>query len=136
MNFKKIKNQNSGQVMMIVVLVLSGIIIGATAVSGLMTVRQTRQTADAGNSSKAVFAADAGLEWRIYKFIDDGYACKAEDCSDGGLFCDQKPFNDTILITTCKSAGQDNTHYYYTISSSATINNSSYTFYKDMSVPK
>ncbi|MCL5017327.1 MAG: hypothetical protein M1155_01520 [Patescibacteria group bacterium] len=132
---KKI-NKTDGQVMMIVVLVLSGIIIGATAISGLMTVRQTRQTADAGNSSKSVFAADAGLEWRMYKFIKDNYQCKDELCRDGGLFCDQRPFDNSILTTTCNLVNQDSSHYYYTISSSATFKDSSYTFYKDMTIPK
>jgi len=71
---------NRGQVMMVVVLVLSGIIIGSTAVAGLMMVRQTRQTVDAGISSKTIFAADAGLEWRINKFIRDDYTC-INDCT-------------------------------------------------------
>ena len=74
MFLKNIKKEK-GQVMMIVVMVLSSVMIGATAIAGLLTSRQIRQTADAGNFSKAVFAADAGFEWRMYKFIKDEFVC-------------------------------------------------------------
>lgn len=68
--------------MLITVLVLSGTILGATTIAGLLTLYQIRQTTDFINSTKAIYAADSGLEWRLYKFFKkDGYSCK--DCPDG-----------------------------------------------------
>lgn len=125
--------------MMIVVLVLSGIIIGATAVGGLMMVRQTRQTTDAGASSKTIFAADAGLEWRMYKFILDDYRCI--DCPDGNQ-CDQIPQfekNNNVevrLTTTCAKQSEDKDFNYYLVSSTGKAGNSSYIFNEQIRVVK
>src|SRR3989338_10873566 len=72
-----------GQIMLLTVLALSGTILGATTIAGLLMVYQIRQSNDIVNSTKAIFAADAGLEWRLYKFFKfDSQACK--DCPDGG----------------------------------------------------
>ncbi len=134
-----ISNSSGGQVMMIVVLILSGIIIGATAISGALTARQTRQTVDAGSSSKTIFASDAGLEWRLYKFIQDDYLCV--DCPNGNV-CDQKPqFEkdkeiETTLSTTCVKKGEDVTYNYFTISSTAKVRDSSYTYKEDLRIIK
>lgn len=59
----------SGQVMLLTVLVLGGTILGATTIGGLLVLYQLRQTADLANSTKAVFAADAGIEWGLYEFF-------------------------------------------------------------------
>ncbi len=124
---------------MIVVMVLSGIIIGAAAISGTLTVRQIRQTIDAGNSSKALFTADAGLEWRIYKFIKDNYQCN--DCPDGAV-CDQIPQFEKIgvvevsLTTTCANIDSDYEYDYYRISSTGKAKDSSYSFKEEIKVIK
>lgn len=93
--------QNSGQVMLITVLALSGALLGATTISGLLMLYQIRQTADVVNSTKAIFAADAGLEWRLYKFFKtDSQTCK--DCPDGGQ-CPQPTFaNNASFQSTCQ----------------------------------
>ena len=131
-----------GQVMMIVVLVLSGIIVSATAIGGLLMVRQTRQTADASASSKSIFASDAGLKWRVYKFIKDSYQCMAEDCSDGGLACDQKPQFETNqgiavqLVTACTKEKEDANFNYYLLSSTGSTPGSSYVYNEEIRVVK
>jgi hypothetical protein len=42
--------------------------LGATTVAGLLILFQIRQTTDAVNSAKAIFAADAGVEYALYDF--------------------------------------------------------------------
>lgn len=52
--------------MLITVLSLGGAILGATTVAGLLTLYQIRATTDTENSAKAIFAADAGVEWALF----------------------------------------------------------------------
>lgn len=54
--------------MLLTVIILSGIIIGITSLAGILTVYQIRHTADVINSTKAIFAADAGIECALYLF--------------------------------------------------------------------
>ena len=58
-----------GQVMLLTVLAISGTLLGATTIAGLLMVYQLRQSVDAGISARAIFAADSGLEWGLYKFF-------------------------------------------------------------------
>ena len=51
------------------VMMLGGILLSATAIAGLLMKYQIRQTNDAANSAKALFAADAGLESESYCVI-------------------------------------------------------------------
>ena len=59
--------RNNGQVMLLTVMLLSGTVIGATAIAGLLTIYQLRQSSNASDSMKALYASDAGLEWEFYK---------------------------------------------------------------------
>lgn len=52
--------------MLIAVLSLGGAILGATTVAGLLTLYQIRATTDSADSAKAIFAADAGVEWALF----------------------------------------------------------------------
>jgi hypothetical protein len=60
------KVMRSGQVMILTVLALGGTLLGATTVAGLLTLYQIRNSTDLANSAKAIFAADAGVEWGLY----------------------------------------------------------------------
>lgn len=62
----------SGQAIVLAVLALGGIVLSATAVAGLLMTHQIRQTTDAANSAKAVFAADAGIECGLYNALKSG----------------------------------------------------------------
>jgi hypothetical protein len=63
-----------GQVMLLTVLIVSGTILGATTIAGLLMVYQMRQATNFGQSLQALFAADTGLEWQLYrKFQKDDY---------------------------------------------------------------
>jgi len=57
-----------GQVMVLTVLAIGGAILGASIIAGLLTVYQIRQTTDFANSGKAIYAADAGLEFELYNW--------------------------------------------------------------------
>lgn len=56
-----------GQVMLLTVLIVSGTILGATTIAGLLMVYQIRQAINFGESLQALFAADTGLEWQLYR---------------------------------------------------------------------
>ena len=58
-----------GQAMILTVVALGATLLGATTIAGLLTVYQIRQTTDFGNSAKAIFAADTGIEWGLYQFF-------------------------------------------------------------------
>lgn len=53
--------------MILTVIMLGGLILTATAIAGLLTIYQIRQSNDAVNSTRAFFAADAALEWQLFK---------------------------------------------------------------------
>jgi hypothetical protein len=63
-----------GQVMILTILALGGTLLGATTIAGLLMLYQIRNSTDLENSAKAIFAADAGLDWALYKF----------SCANGG----------------------------------------------------
>ena len=55
--------------MLLTVLVIGGLLLGASAIAGLMMVYQLRQASDVVNSTKAIFAADTGIEWELYRMF-------------------------------------------------------------------
>lgn len=69
-NFRFKISNNSGQVMIITIVMMGGILLSATAIAGLLLVYQIRQANDSENSAKAFFASDTGLEitsWCYFK---------------------------------------------------------------------
>ncbi len=60
--------------MLLVVLILSSTILAATTIAGLLMLYQIRQSGDITNSTKAIYAADTGLEQQIYNLLMTG-AC-------------------------------------------------------------
>ena len=72
-----------GQVMLLTTLILSGTILAASTLAGLLMVYQIRQSSDATQSAKAIYAADAGIEYELFKIYrknDDNFpdACAEE----------------------------------------------------------
>jgi hypothetical protein len=59
-------SNRSGQAMLMSVLSIGGVLLGATTIAGILMVFQIRQNTDFANSAKAIYAADAGLEWGLY----------------------------------------------------------------------
>jgi len=73
MNSKQPKSK-SGQVMLLTAVLISGIVLSATSLAGLLTIYQLRQVTDVNSSTKAIFAADTGIEWELYKKFGDSKA--------------------------------------------------------------
>lgn len=64
------RRNGTGQVMIVSVVILGGILLSASAIAGLLTIYQIRASNDAVSSAKAIFAADTGIEvaqWCIFK---------------------------------------------------------------------
>ena len=55
-----------GQVMLLTVLIVSGTILGATTIAGLLMLYQLRQVTNFGYSVQAFFAADTGAECAFF----------------------------------------------------------------------
>ncbi|MBU4387844.1 hypothetical protein KJ644_05285 [Candidatus Dependentiae bacterium] len=60
-------NRNNGQVMLLTALILGGAILGASTIAGYLMTLKIRASSDIANSAKAIFAADTGIEWELYK---------------------------------------------------------------------
>lgn len=61
--------------MLLTILILGGSILGASAIAGYLMLLKVRSVSDITNSAKAIFAADAGIEWELYRqFKTAGYA--------------------------------------------------------------
>ena len=59
--------------MILTVLIISGTVLGATTIAGILMVNQIRQATNAQHSLQALFAADAGLEWELYNNFVGSY---------------------------------------------------------------
>ena len=95
-----------GQVMLITVLALSGTLLGATAIAGLLMLYQIRQASDIVNSTKAIFAADAGIETQLFQIFKGEPPGECRDIPPA----DSPPeplFNGATFRTTCKLDGSD-----------------------------
>ncbi len=71
-NFQVPSSKLRGQAMLMTVVALGGSILGATTIAGLLMVYQIRQASDLNDSTRSIFAADAGLEWGIYQYLNPG----------------------------------------------------------------
>ena len=60
-----------GQVMLLTVVILTSTILATTAIAGFLTLLQLKQAGGASDSMRAIFAADTGLEWELYKHFKD-----------------------------------------------------------------
>jgi len=89
MNSKQPKSKSgqvppqSGQVMLLTAVLISGIVLSATSLAGLLTIYQLRQVTDVTNSTKAIFAADSGVECALYKHnFSDPTKPRQIDCGE------------------------------------------------------
>lgn len=54
--------RRGGQIMLLSIMILGGVMLSASMIAGLLLRHQIRQVNDAVSSAKAVFAADTGIE--------------------------------------------------------------------------
>lgn len=103
--------------MLMTVLIISGTILGATTIAGLLTLYQLRQSANVSDSAKAIYAADTGIEYELFRiFKTDKYGtCVLRTClpdytvnnslSNGTSFIATVPA-DASYIESAGSAGK------------------------------
>ncbi len=60
------KTDSKGQVMLLTILIFGGAMLSATIIASFLTTRSIRQSTLAAESAKAVFAADAGIDFLWY----------------------------------------------------------------------
>lgn len=51
------------------VVVFSGIMVGTTVIAGMLMRNQIRQTVGIIQANQAIYAADTGIEWELYRFF-------------------------------------------------------------------
>ena len=85
------RQQNSGQIMLLSIMILAGVMLSASLIAGLLVRHQIRQVNDAVSSAKAIFAADTGIEfisWCIFEgcseIPDPFTSIPPHDCAPGG----------------------------------------------------
>lgn len=74
---------NSGQAMILTVIMMSGIFMMATAIAGTVTFYQLQQASDVNNSTMAIFAADGALEEALYRYLNTDI-----NCVENGVICE------------------------------------------------
>ena len=55
--------------MLLTAVMISGVILSATALASLLVLYELRQVGDITSSTRAIFAADTGIEWELYKNV-------------------------------------------------------------------
>ncbi len=71
--------------MLLTVTIISASILGATTIAGTLMLYQIRQANDILNSTKAIYAADAGIERGLYCANGNiGSTVQADDCTTYG----------------------------------------------------
>jgi len=79
-------SDNKGQAVIMLVMVLGATILGISTVVGFITLQKIRTATDAADSSKAIYAADAGVERCFYeKFGPGGTATSTCDFAVGDM---------------------------------------------------
>ena len=66
MKYKNTKN-NQGQAMLLAVLIIGTSILVMTSISGYLMLQRIRSSSNIIDSTKAIFAADTGIEWELFK---------------------------------------------------------------------
>jgi len=98
-----VKQNLGGQAMILAVLALGGTILGATTIAGLLMTYQIRQTTEAANSAKAIFAADSGLECGLYSFFKNSNVCASTPPQAASLSLS----NDSVAEVRCFDASEN-----------------------------
>lgn len=90
--------------MMLTVLTLGGALLGATTIAGLLMLFQVRQGADVNQSAKALFAADAGIEWGLYNLL-----CADDPLKQPCPLPEQPEFSNgaSVEVTCLDDAGEE-----------------------------
>lgn len=100
------KQTRGGQAILVVVVLIGGVFMVTTAISGLLMFYQLQQAADAGNSTIAIFAADAGLERSLHCYFYGGdvtgQAC-GYSATQFAVTGSNATFTTTVTVNTATS---------------------------------
>ena len=105
---RKVKHvSDSGQVMLITVLVLSSITLASAVISSVLTTNQIRQSRGISNSAKAIYAADSGVEYELFRsFINPAYTFTFPADVDGfHPLTNEASFKTTVTGGSIRSLG-------------------------------
>ncbi len=91
------KQKENGQVMVLSVLMLGGILLSVSAFAGLLMVYQIKQINDAVNSAKAIFAADAGIEWQTFNFYNSSTPIESPQFLNGATVTSSINFESSTV---------------------------------------
>lgn len=84
------RRRQSGQAMLVATLFISGLILSATTIAGLLLFYQIRGVSNAAASARAFFAADSGAERSLYcylfKQVEGGVGNKDCDTEESNKF--------------------------------------------------
>lgn len=53
--------------MLLVVMILGATMLGITTIAGYISIQKIKASTDIVDSTKAIYAADSGIEWYLYK---------------------------------------------------------------------
>jgi len=98
----------NGQVMLLTALILGGVLLGASTIAGYLMVVKLRESSDVVNSTRAIFAADSGIECELYKynFKDTSPSnSHSRNCADNGFKSSGVNVKTTVNPPTIKSIG-------------------------------
>lgn len=91
-----------GQVILITMMMLGAAILGVVAAVSLVVRFQMRQATDILESTKAIFAADAGLEWELYRYFQG--SIKNPNMTNGATYQTRRQGNQ--VITSIGTSGR------------------------------
>lgn len=90
--------------MLLTVLVLGASILAASTIAGYLTLLKIRTASDVMNSAKAIFAADTGIEWQLYRMFSGDSSYPQPQMTNGATFNATPPDENGII----KSIGESN----------------------------
>ena len=94
--------------MILTTLILSGTILAAVTIAGLLMLYQIRQAGNAMQSGRAIFIADAGLEYELYKFYshDCSYPAPRFNINSATLYSETQVVGNDVLFISNSLAGK------------------------------
>lgn len=87
--------------MILAVLMLGGAMLGVTAIAGLLMLYQIRQSTDYQVSAKAIFAADAGVEWALDDYFNPSPGPGALPRFPNGATVSVTCYDDSNTVRDC-----------------------------------
>lgn len=96
-----------GQLMILTVLLLGGVIMGVASVVSSLIVYKVRQATDVTDSAKAIFAADAGREFELFRAYKtaDLSVTSCPSFSNGARFHTEVTYDSSGLLTLFSKGG-------------------------------